>query len=103
MKKIIKVLFSLLLVLGVATGCNQNPSSSTSSSVSSSADQIVDYVSEFKLDMNSSRKKLEVSVYNFIDGDTVHFNANAVSFSKGSSQPRDRTRVSCIVGRLFTV
>ena len=88
MKKITKILFSLLLVLGITTGCNQNPSSSTSSSVSSSADQIVDYVSEFKLDMNSSRKKLEVSVYNFIDGDTVHFNANDSTFDKGIAKAR---------------
>ena len=27
----------------------------------------------------------------------------AISFSRGSSQPRDRTRVSCIAGRRFTV
>ena len=27
----------------------------------------------------------------------------AISFSRGSSQPRDWTRVSCIVGRCFTV
>ena len=27
----------------------------------------------------------------------------AISFSRGSSQPRDRTQVSCIVGRSFTV
>ena len=27
----------------------------------------------------------------------------AISFSKGSSQPRDRTRVSCIVDRRFTI
>ena len=27
----------------------------------------------------------------------------AISFSRGSSQPRDQTRVSCIVGRRFTV
>ena len=27
----------------------------------------------------------------------------AISFSKGSSQPRDRTQVSCIVDRRFTV
>ena len=26
----------------------------------------------------------------------------AISFSRGSSQPRDRTRVSCIVDRRFT-
>ena len=27
----------------------------------------------------------------------------AISFSKGSSQPRDRTQVSCTAGRLFTI
>ena len=27
----------------------------------------------------------------------------AISFSRGSSPPRDRIQVSCIVGRLFTV
>ena len=27
----------------------------------------------------------------------------AISFSRGSSLPRDRTQVSCIVGRRFTV
>ena len=27
----------------------------------------------------------------------------AISFSRGSSQPRDRTRVSCIVDRRFTI
>ena len=27
----------------------------------------------------------------------------AISFSKGSSQPRDQTRVSCITDRRFTV
>ena len=27
----------------------------------------------------------------------------AISFSRGSSQPRDRTQVSCIVGRRFTI
>ena len=26
----------------------------------------------------------------------------AISFSRGSSPPRDRTRVSCIAGRFFT-
>ena len=26
----------------------------------------------------------------------------AISFAKGSSQPRDQTHISCIAGRLFT-
>ena len=27
----------------------------------------------------------------------------AISFSRGSSQPRDQTQVSCIAGRFFTI
>ena len=27
----------------------------------------------------------------------------AIPFSEGSSQPRDRTQVSCIAGRFFTI
>ena len=27
----------------------------------------------------------------------------AISFSRGSSQPRDRTQVSCTAGRFFTI
>ena len=45
-----------------------------------------------------------------LSGSSVHgiFQARvlewvAISFSRGSSQPRNRTRVSCIAGRRFTV
>ena len=45
-----------------------------------------------------------------LPGSSVHgvFQASvlewvAIPFSRGSSQPRDRTRVCCIVGRRFTV
>ena len=27
----------------------------------------------------------------------------AIPFSRGSSQPRDRTQISCIAGRFFTI
>lgn len=87
MKRILKFLFSFLLLLGFATGCvNPSTSSSSSQPISSSTGN-VDYVSSFKLDMNSSRKKLEVTVYSFIDGDTVHFNADN-SFDKGIAKAR---------------
>ena len=36
-------------------------------------------------------------------GNTFLLLLAALSFSKGSSQPRDRTQVSCIAGRFFTV
>ena len=88
MKKIFKFIFCFLLLLGFAIGCvNTNTSSSSSNETSSSSSGIVDYVSNFKLDMNSERKKLEVTVYSFIDGDTVHFNADS-SFDKGIAKAR---------------
>lgn len=41
---------------------------------------LVDYVSDVKLDLTSSRKRIETTVKNFIDGDTTHFNVpNSVS------------------------
>ena len=90
MKKIIKVLFSFLLVALFATGCVQGntSSSSASSSASSSTNEFVDYVSNFKLDMNSSRKRIEATVHSYIDGDTVHFNANDPAFDKGIAKAR---------------
>ena len=32
-----------------------------------------------------------------------YWSGTAISFSRGSSRPRDRTRVSCITGRFFTI
>jgi len=75
MKKLLKFLFSLFLVVSLCS-CVDQPEGP------------IDYVSEFKLDMNSSRKKLEVTVYSFIDGDTVHFNANDPEFENGIAKAR---------------
>lgn len=75
MKKLIKFLFSLILVVSLCS-CVEVPQGP------------VDYVDEFKLDMNSSRKKLEVTVYSFIDGDTVHFNANDSAFENNIAKAR---------------
>ena len=35
--------------------------------------EVVDYVAETKLDMNSDTVKQEVTVKNYVDGDTTHF------------------------------
>ena len=75
MKKLLKFLFSLFLVVSLCS-CVDKPEGP------------IDYVSEFKLDMNSNRKKLEVTVYSFIDGDTVHFNANDPEFENGIAKAR---------------
>lgn len=76
MKKFIKILFSLLLVIGLASCGDTTPPGP------------VDYVSEFKLDTTSNRKRLEVTVYNYIDGDTVHFNADDPAFENGIAKAR---------------
>ena len=89
MKKVFKFLFSFLFVLGLTTGCVvESSSSSQVSSSTSSTPEFVDYVSNFKLDMNSSRKRIEATVHSFIDGDTVHFNADDPAFDKGIAKAR---------------
>ena len=71
----------------------------------------------FFLIKNSIQKKKKVKVKSLfatmdcsLPGSLVHgiFQAKvlewtAISFSRGSYQPRDRTWVSCIAGRFFTV
>lgn len=42
--------------------------------------QFIDYADTLKLDMTSETKKLEVTVKTYVDGDTVHFNANDDTF-----------------------
>ena len=41
------------------------------------------------------------SVYDIFQARTLE--GVAIPFSRGSSQPRDQIRVSCITGRLFTI
>lgn len=43
------------------------------------SDQMVDYVSQLKLDMNSTSLKKVVTVKNYVDGDTTHFWADVDS------------------------
>ncbi len=71
--KLLALSLSILLVLGCFAGCK--PSNPTESSTGSTqAAPTRDYVSELKLNMDSSTAKLEVTVKTFVDGDTVHFN-----------------------------
>lgn len=76
MKKLLKLLFSFFLVIGLCSCVEPEPPGPK------------DYVSEFKLDETSSRKRLEVSVHSFIDGDTVHFNTDDPAFDNGIVKAR---------------
>ena len=81
MKNINKLL-SLLLVLCLAAGCfagcgKENAGAPTTVATEPTKPEelpIEDYVSQLKLNMNSSTLKQEVTVYSYIDGDTTHFN-----------------------------
>lgn len=75
MRKISALFLMLCLVLGMMAGCvTTQPDQSESTSAHTNA---VDYVSQLKLDMNSSTAKLEAKVKTYVDGDTVHFEVDS--------------------------
>ena len=89
MKKLLALLVALCIALGCLAGCNQNPSAGTEptgSEPTGSNDSptenpgsdgpsqpFVDYAAEVVLDFDSDTAKQEVTVRNFVDGDTTHF------------------------------
>lgn len=86
MRKILALSLALCLVLGVLAGCDKQPDS-TASTVDNQIKE-VDYVSQLKLDMNSSTAKLEATVKSFVDGDTVHFNVDSSVIPNGVLKAR---------------
>lgn len=72
MKKFIKILSILMIVslmLVCVVACND-----TDNTGDDNTPVHVDYVSSLKLDMTSTTAKQAVTVKNYVDGDTVHFN-----------------------------
>ncbi len=89
--KILVILLTLLIIVGCFASCdftggNQPEESSTEINSGDAANpddelpEFIDYASQVKLDMNSGRKRAEVTVYNYIDGDTTHFKINDPDF-----------------------
>ena len=77
MKKNILKIISLLLVLCLFAGCTpetpaDNPSAGTQT-------QVVDYAASVKLNPDNGYKQEEVTVKQFIDGDTVHFHSKEIA------------------------
>lgn len=70
MNKGIAKILSLLLVLCLLAGCTPAEGPTTPD-----APQVVDYAASLKLDPNNGCKQEEVTVKQFIDGDTVHFHS----------------------------
>ena len=69
------MLLVLILAAGCLAGCGDTPTgaASTPPTESSGQDEFVDLAATVKLDMNSATAKQEVTVKQFVDGDTTHF------------------------------
>lgn len=72
-RKLVSTFLLVALAAGLFAGCQKDPVT-TEPSDTVALEPWVDYVSLTKLDMNSASKKLEVTVHQFIDGDTTHVN-----------------------------
>ena len=71
-KKIFVLLAALCIALGCLAGC-QTDTPAPSEQATQPTVETVDYAGELKLDMGSNTAKQEVTVKNFVDGDTTHF------------------------------
>lgn len=80
LKRILLLLLALCLAAGCFAGCgdvSDQPETTTAATADASGDQaqteVTDYASKVKLNKNSGTVQLEVTVKQFIDGDTTHF------------------------------
>ena len=76
MNKTIVRILSLLLALCLLAGCQ--PAANTGETTEPQI-QAVDYAASVKLDRSNGYKQEEVTVKQFIDGDTVHFYSNEIA------------------------
>lgn len=73
--RILSLVLLLATILAVLAACEFPPITDGSSSTTEKPlPEWQDYASQLKLDTNSSRLRIEVTVHQFIDGDTTHFN-----------------------------
>ena len=69
-----KKILSLLLLLGFVLGCLTGCDALAGLLGGKTNAEFIDYAAQLTLDMNSETNKQEVTVMNYIDGDTTHFN-----------------------------
>ena len=77
MKTSIRIISIVLLICALVScfvSCNLPIGSTTTTQQGGSPAELVDYVSQVKLDLASSRARQEVTIHMHIDGDTTHFN-----------------------------
>ena len=84
-RKIFAVTLALSMTLSALAGCEKTQP--TNGTVAPQV-QAIDYAGQLKLDMNSATLKQEVTVKNYVDGDTVHFNVPTEVMENGVLKAR---------------
>ena len=85
------MLAALCIALGCLAGCNNTETPATgdeNTPTTEPAAAFVDYAGELELDMDSETAKQEVTVKNYVDGDTTHFYVPSTVSSNGMLKAR---------------
>ncbi len=85
-KRISLLLLTVLLLASCLAGCRDE--ASAEEDATDKQIEFVDYASSVQLNKNSFTAKLEVTVKNFVDGDTVHFNVPTSVMPEGVLKAR---------------
>lgn len=88
MKKLFALLAALCIFLGCLAGCSNNDAGGGETTAPAAEDNWIDYAGQVKLDMNSETAKKEVTVKNFVDGDTTHFFVSSDILARGFLKAR---------------
>lgn len=90
-KRLFALLVALCIALGCLAGCNNTETPATgdeNTPTTEPAAAFVDYAGELELDMDSETAKQEVTVKNYVDGDTTHFYVPSTVSSNGMLKAR---------------
>ena len=86
--KIFSIITILLLIVFITTSCKNNDNPNPKPGGGDEENQHIDYVSKLKLDMSSATAKEKVTVRNYVDGDTTHFNISTSAIKEGILKAR---------------
>ena len=92
--RILSLLLVLCTIISCFTACfidkpvNESTTTTTTTAPEPQLPEWVDYVSQVKLDMTSDRLRQEVTVHQFVDGDTTHFNVPSSIAANGILKAR---------------
>ena len=89
-KRLVSLLLLLCIAVSLFAGCNNSNQGGTDTTTSTDQVEVVDYAAAVKLDVTSGRAQQEVTVKQFIDGDTTHFYVPASMMPGGVLKARYR-------------